>query len=245
MKMVILAGGQRSTISEEWEGLPKPMLQIGGRPILWHIMKHASLCGIHEFIVCGGYKIETIKDYFLDFYIYQSDIVVDTGKNTVEILNQSTEDWNVTIVDTGINTLPIERVKKVLDLVDEDFLVSYGDCLSDISFHDMEKFHKKEHGEMTVAVARPTGRKIPISFFEGDNVWGSSDDAWTSAGTFIIHRDCFSHVKAQGEIEDVLGQMTSAVYKHKGFYSTIETLRDKSAAEKMWADGRAPWMGVL
>ena len=104
MKMIILAGGQKSTISGEPEGMPKPMLSIGGRPLLWHIMKHASLCGIKEFIVCGGYKIDSIKDYFLDFYIYQSDIQVDTGRNTVKILDKNTEDWNVTVVDTGIKT---------------------------------------------------------------------------------------------------------------------------------------------
>ncbi len=245
MKMVILAGGQRSTISDEREGLPKPMLQIGGRPILWHIMKHASLCGIHEFIVCGGYKIEMIKDYFLDFYLYQSDIKVDTGKNTVEILDQNTEDWNVTIVDTGINTLPTQRVKRVMDILDDEFLISYGDCLSDISFHDMQSFHRKENKEITVAVARPTGRKIPISFFEGGNAWESGGEAWTSAGTFIVRRDYFSSVETQGDIEDALGKTTSAIYRHKGFYSTIETLRDKAAAEKMWANGQAPWMGIL
>ena len=116
MKMVILAGGQRSTISDESEGMPKPMLPIGGRPLLWHIMKHASLCGINDFIICGGYKIDVIKDYFLDFYIYQSDILVDTGNNTVKILNKNTENWNITIVDTGIKTLPIERIRKVLDI---------------------------------------------------------------------------------------------------------------------------------
>ena len=164
MKMIILAGGQKSTISGEPEGMPKPMLSIGGRPLLWHIMKHASLCGIKEFIVCGGYKIDSIKDYFLDFYIYQSDIQVDTGRNTVKILDKNTEDWNVTVVDTGIKTMPVERIKKVLDIAGEDFLISYGDCLYDISLERLQDVHKAEAKAITVAVARPSGRKMPLHF---------------------------------------------------------------------------------
>lgn len=244
MKMVILAGGRRSTITDEPEGMPKPMLPIGGRPMLWHIMKHASLCGVKEFVICGGYKVETIKDYFLDFYIYQSDIRVDTGKNTVEILNRNTEDWKVTIVDTGITSLPTERIKKVVDVVDEDFIVTYGDCLSDISLKEMLSLHKKDNNAMTVAVARPTGRKIPLHFFENDE-WEKSNEAWTSAGLFIINRSAFLNTGHEGDIEDVLSDVSVAVYRHNGFYSAIETLRDKAAAEEMWEQGSAPWMGVI
>lgn len=245
MKMVILAGGQRSTISDEPEGIPKPMLMIGDRPLLWHIMKHASLCGINEFVICGGYKVETIKEYFLDFYIYQSDIRVDTAKNTVEILDKITEKWDVTVVDTGIKTLPIERVKQTLDYVDEDFFVSYGDCLSDISLSKMESFHESGGKGITVAVARPTGRKMPVQFFESEKSWGDNDAAWASAGVFMMNKKLFGGMNTQGDIEDLIGEMPSTFYRHEGFYSTIETLRDKSAAEKMWERGDAPWMKVL
>lgn len=246
MKMIILAGGQRSTISEESEGMPKPMLPIGGRPLLWHIMKHASLCGINEFIICGGYKIDVIKDYFLDFYIYQSDILVNTGNNTVEILNKNTEDWKVTIVDTGIKTLPIERVKKVLDIAGEEFYITYGDCLSDVSLDRMQEVHKKEARDITVAVARPSGRKMPLHFMdETGKAMKNNDMAWTSAGLFMAKRNVFINSNSSGDIEDILSNSQSALYRHEGFFSTIETLRDKAAAEALWEQGDAPWMGIV
>lgn len=246
MKMIILAGGQRSTISEEPEGMPKPMLPIGGRPLLWHIMKHASLCGIHDFIICGGYKIDVIKDYFLDFYIYQSDILVNTGTNTVKILDKNTEDWNVTIVDTGIKTLPTERVKRVMDIAGDEFLITYGDCLSDISLNRMQDIHEKEAKDITVAVARPCGRKMPLHFMnEEETEWRSSDRAWTSAGLFLARKKMFVKNDYSGDIEDMLSYSSSAVYRHEGYFSTIETLRDKAAAETLWDKGSAPWMGVV
>ena len=245
MKMIILAGGQKSTISGEPEGMPKPMLSIGGRPLLWHIMKHASLCGIKEFIVCGGYKIDSIKDYFLDFYIYQSDIQVDTGNNTVKILDKNTEEWNVTVVDTGIKTMPVERIKKVLDIAGKEFLISYGDCLSDISLERLQAAHKKEAKSITVAVAKPSGRKMPLHFMREEAKWKISDKAWTSAGVFMAGKEAFTDECCKGDIEDMLSQSSTAVYRHEGFFSTIETLRDKAAAEEMWDKGIAPWMGIV
>lgn len=245
MKMIILAGGRKSTISEESEGMPKPMLPIGGRPLLWHIMKHASLCGIKEFIICGGYKIESIKDYFLDFYIYQSDIQVDTGSNTVKILDKNTEDWNVAVVNTSIKTMPVERIKKVLDIAGEEFLISYGDCLSDISLERLQDVHKAEAKSITAAVARPSGRKMPLHFMWEEAEWKSSDKAWTSAGVFIAGKEAFSGKGCRGDIEDMLSQSSTAVYRHEGFFNTIETLRDKAAAEEMWDKGIAPWMGIV
>ncbi|MCI8646731.1 MAG: NTP transferase domain-containing protein [Firmicutes bacterium] len=245
MKMIILAGGQKSTISEDSEGMPKPMLPIGGRPLLWHIMKHASLCGIKEFIVCGGYRIELIKDYFLDFYIYQSDIQVDTGSNTVTILNKNTEDWNVTVVDTGIKTMPVERIKKVLDITGEAFLISYGDCLSDISLEKLQEVHKAEAKSITAVVAKPSGRKGPVHFMEEEAEWKSSDKAWASAGIFMAGKEAFAGEGCKGDIEDMLSRSSTAVYRHEGFFNTIETLRDKAAAEEMWHRGIAPWMEIV
>ena len=246
MKMIILAGGQRSVISDEAEGMPKPMLNIGGRPLLWHIMKHASLCGIKEFIICGGYKIDVIKDYFLDFYIYQSDIQVDTGSNIVRILNRNTEEWNVTVVDTGIKTMPVERIKRVLNILGDEFLITYGDCLSDISLRRLEDTHRKEGKIITVAAARPSGRKTPLHFWgENNTEWKEIDSTWTSAGVFLAKKDAFSAENQNGDIEDILSESTTAIYRHEGFFSTIETLRDKTAAEEMWRNGEAPWMGVI
>lgn len=246
MKMIILAGGQRSAISDDAEGMPKPMINIGGRPLLWHIMKHASLCGIKEFIICGGYKIDVIKDYFLDFYIYQSDIQVDTGSNIVRILDKNTEEWKVTVVDTGIKTMPVERIKRVLDISGDEFLITYGDCLSDISLKSLEDVHRREDKLITVAVARPSGRKTPLHFIgESNNGWKENDSTWTSAGVFMARKSAFIREEQKGDIEDILSQSTTAIYRHKGFFNTIETLRDKSAAEELWENGRAPWMGVI
>lgn len=246
MKMIILAGGQRSAISDDAEGMPKPMLNIGGRPLLWHIMKHASLCGVKDFIICGGYKIEAIKDYFLDFYIYQSDIQVDTGRNIVRILDKNTEEWNVTVVDTGIKTMPVERIKRVLDMSGDEFFITYGDCLSDISLKKLEDVHRKEGKAITVAVARPSGRKMPLHFV-GENYaeWKEKDSTWTSAGVFLARKDAFSEETRNGDIEDILSKQATAIYRHEGFFNTIETLRDKTAAEEMWGNGKAPWMGVI
>lgn len=245
MKMIILAGGQRSTISDD-VGMPKPMLNIGGRPLLWHIMKHASLCGIKEFIICGGYKIDVIKDYFLDFYIYQSDIQVDTGSNIVRILDKNTEEWNVTVVDTGIKTMPVERIKRVLDIAGDEFLITYGDCLLDISLKNLEDTHRREGKLITVAVARPSGRKTPLHFIGGNSTeWKENESTWTSAGVFLARKDAFMEEMSNGDIEDILSQSTTAIYRHKGFFNTIETLRDKSAAEELWENGKAPWMGVV
>lgn len=246
MKMVILAGGHKSTISDEYVGMPKPMLPIGGRPLLWHIMKHASECGIHEFVVCGGYKVEQIKEYFLDFYIYQSDIQINTATNTVKILNNTTENWDVTVVDTGIESLPIERIKKVLNLAGDEFLITYGDCLSDISLEDMISFHRDEKREMTVAVARPSGRKVPLQYMVGnDENWKSNEAAFTSAGLFVAKKSAFENSAVGGDIEDLLSETPTSVYKHEGFFSSIETLRDKSSAEELWSKGCAPWIGTL
>lgn len=246
MKMIILAGGQRSTISEELEGMPKPMVNIGGRPLLWHIMKHASLCGINEFIVCGGYHIDMIKEYFLNFYIYQSDILVNTATNHVEILNKQTEDWQVSVVDTGIKTMPVERVKRVLDISGDSFLITYGDCLSNISLAKMSEAHKEGKKKITAAVARPSGRKMPLHIMWDDEAeWNRNDVAWTSAGVFLAEKSVFEEVDGDGDIEDILSRSSTGLYRHEGFFNTIETLRDKSAAEKMWEQGTAPWMGVL
>ncbi len=245
MKMVILAGGQRSTLSSEPEGLPKPMLPIGERPLLWHIMKHASICGIKDFVICGGYKVDYIKEYFLDYYIYQSDIRVNTGTNTVEILSRDSEDWDVSVVDTGVEAKPTERVKKVLSILEDDFILSYGDCISDISFDKLICQHENEKKDMTIAVARPTGRKIPLSFYEGREKWGSVDEAWTSSGTFVIHRDAFNKVTVKGDIEEAIPELTVSFYRHGGYYSSIETLRDKVAADEKWKEGIAPWMDTV
>ena len=145
MKVVILAGGAKSTISDEWEGIPKPMVEIGGRPLLWHIMKQYNYLGYKDFIICGGYKVNAIKNYFRDYYVYQSDITVDLSTNRIEIHKKVTEDWRVTIADTGVFSTTGQRVSRVEKYIDEDiFLVTYGDCLSDIDVNNLVDFSRKK-----------------------------------------------------------------------------------------------------
>lgn len=170
MKAIILAGGLPSTISDVKSGIPKPMAEIGGRPLLWHIMKLYSHYGFREFIVCGGYKVNIIKEYFKDFYIYQSDITVDLASNEITIHNKRTEDWKVTVVDTGVEATTSERILQVKEYVKgEDFFVTYGDCLSDMNLAEMLRCHKERKSFITMAVAKPAGRHSVLSI-RGDDV---------------------------------------------------------------------------
>ena len=168
MKVVILAGGMQSSISNEMEGIPKPMVDIGGKPLIWHIMKHFSQYGFTEFIVCGGYKVNKIKEYFMDFYIYESDITVDLQTNTVEIHKNKTEDWKVTVVDTGLFSATGQRVRMIENYVDGDFIVTYGDCLSDIDICRLVEYHCNEGKVATITMVKPSGRDelLPIDALE-------------------------------------------------------------------------------
>lgn len=246
MELVILAGGQKSTITGDDENVPKPMIDIGGRPLLWHIMKHASICGIKDFIICGGYKINIIKEYFQNFYVYQSDIAVNTRTNVVRVLKDYTEDWNVLVVDTGITSQPIERVKRALKYINgEQFLISYGDCLTDIPLEKLAKEFINSGKKFAISLAHPSGRKMPISYeFLGDSKI-YQNEIWTSAGIFAADKRYFAYVASDGDVEEILHNAKQAdtyFYKHDGYWNTIETLRDKTAAEKLWEKGNAPWI---
>ncbi len=238
MKLVILAGGLRSTIHDDFEGIPKPMVEIGGEPILWHIMKHYSSYGIKEFIVCGGYKINMIKDYFRDFYVYQSDITVDLAENTVIIHKKRTEDWQVTVVDTGTSNSPGGRIKRVREyLADEDFLVTYGDCLSDINVCEFIEKHKTESKLVTMMFAKPTGRNSLVE---------STGEAWTNGCTFIysnrIWSEVDSYITAGGfYLPFGVNEQERATYRHSTFWTPVETMRDKMELEHLWEAGNAPW----
>lgn len=254
MQAVILAGGQKSTISREQEGIPKPMVEIGGKPLLWHIMKNFSACGINDFIVCGGYKIEIIKDYFMDFYIYESDITVDLQKNTVEIHKKRTEDWKVTVVDTGLNTLTGGRIKEIERYVRGDyFIVTYGDCLSDIDFSEMYRQHIRNGKTATVAMARPMGRKELFAINEEDGLISSigndslNANAWVNANCYILGEKIFSYLWENCDIEkhlvrDLSKKNELSVYRHQGYWTTIETKRDLVEAETLWNQDIAPWI---
>lgn len=192
MKVIILAGGLPSTLIEEDEKMPKPMAEIGGRPMLWHIMKQYAHYGYNDFIICTGYKGEVIKDYFMNFYIYQSDITVDLQTNEVEIHRKQTEDWKVSIVDTGLQSSVMERLIMVRELAgDEPVLVAYGDCLSDIDIQEMIESHRRQQSLATVAIAHPTGRNEILALNEqgcyiGTKQGKKQKHSWVNACSMVL-----------------------------------------------------------
>lgn len=257
MKIVILAGGQQSTLNNDYEGIPKPMAEIAEKPILWHIMKSYSAQGYHDFIICGGYKINLIKDYFTDFYIYQSDITVDLSSNKVEIHKKVTENWNVTIINTGLYSTTGQRVSMIKDYVgEENFIVTYGDCLTDICLSDLEMAHKKSGKIATLVVTKPSGRNVLLPLdLEGnfcDDATGNqlseelNNNAWISAYTMVFQKKVFDYLIGNYDLEKQLFLRLSEkkqmiTYQHKGFWSAIETTRDRDRLEALWNIGKAPW----
>lgn len=262
MKIVILAGGQQSTLSIDREGIPKPMAEIGERPLLWHIMKMYAAYGLNDFIVCGGYKVNMIKEYFTDFYVYQSDITVDLQSNTIEIHKKVTEDWKVTVVNTGIDASAGERVAQIKEYLDnDDFIVTYGDCLSNINFSDLIKYHKKREILATLVVAKPSGRNMLLPLDKDGNytimddnsiVYGESptaltdENAWVNANVSVFKPAIFSYIEQNYDIEKGLFSMLAkerkmCTYKHPGFWTPVETTRDRDNLELLWKSGKAKW----
>lgn len=253
MKVVILAGGMQSTISNEQEGIPKPMAEIGEKPILWHIMKTFSAYGFRDFIICGGYKVNFIKDYFNDFYIYQSDITVDLLENTIEIHKKKTENWIVTVVDTGVNSTPSQRIIEVKDKIgEEDFIVVHGDCLSDIDIMAFVEKHKSSDAIATVAVAKPTGRNKILAISEDNKIQNSiefgkeENHAWVNACYQVFSKGIFLYLEKSTDIGELLFEQLARdhqlmVFQHEGFWSPIETKRDIVQLERLWMAKKAPW----
>lgn len=253
MKVVILAGGQQSTLSIG-EGIPKPMIEIGGKPLLWHIMKHFSGYGFSDFIICGGYRVDMIKNYFVDYYIYESDITVDLSLNTIEIHKKKTENWRVTVVDTGLNTTIGERILAVSDyLQDEPFIVTYGDCLSDIDMNLVVDTHYNQGKLVTLVMAKPQGRKQLLAIDEKGLLDYEKlspdviDAAWVDADCFVMNPDIFEYLRKDFELKDHVFRELSgigqvAAYKHEGYWVTVETKRDFVSAEQLWDENRAPWL---
>lgn len=257
MRAVILAGGLRSTISEEQEGIPKPMIKIGERPLLWHIMKHFSEYDIKEFIVCGGYRIDRIKEYFMNFHIYESDITVDLSNNTIEIHQKKTEDWKVTVVDTGLNTINGKRVKMIQPYIqEEDFVVVYGDCLSDMDIQELIRKHRSAEKIVTMSIAKPTGREklLPIIRNEGNLIFNSEkkqeQSAWINADCFVFSKEIFTYLTEDFDLErelltELSGENQIAIYEHQGYWNAIETKRDLLEVEQLWSTGKASWIKGL
>lgn len=253
MKVVILAGGMGSRISEESHLKPKPMIEIGGRPILWHIMKIYSYYGFNDFIICCGYKGHMIKEYFIDYYMNESDITVDLSNNDVEIHQNTSEPWKVTLVNTGLQTPTAGRIKQVLRYTgDEPFMMTYGDGVSDVNIPELLEFHKKMGKIVTITAARPAGRwgtiqvdsekHIVTQFKEKEKV----DQAFVNAGFAVFNPEVADYLDEEYMLETVPyerltadGQM--AAYQHEGFWYPMDTIRDRDYLESEWASGKAQW----
>lgn len=252
MKVVILAGGQKSAISNEQEGIPKPMAEIGGKPLLWHIMKSFSSYGLNDFIICGGYKVNMIKEYFMDYYIYQSDITVDLQTNKIEIHKNRTEDWRVTVVDTGLYSSTGQRVSRIQEYIEGDeFIVAHGDCLFDLDVKKMIAYHRERGRIATVAAARPTGRNEALDIGADGQIQkiqqnAALNEAWVNTGLYVLNRKAFDALQGNYSLEDLLTDYLAEkgeliTFKHNGFWTSVETYRDMVEMENLWNAGIAPW----
>lgn len=253
MKVVLLAGGFGTRISEESQFKPKPMIEIGGKPILWHIMKVFSFYGYNEFIICAGYKQEVIKRWFADYYIYNSDITFDfTQGDKLIVHNEHSEAWKVTVVDTGLNTLTggrIKRIKKFLD--NEPFLMTYGDGVSDVNIHELVECHKENHALATLTAVLPEGR-FGVMDIDGKRIKSfrekSKDDmGWINGGYMVLEPEVLNYIEGdhimfeREPLEKLALDGQLFCYKHKGFWQCMDTLRDKQRLEELWDKGKAPW----
>lgn len=253
MKVVILAGGFGTRISEEAQFKPKPMIEIGGMPILWHIMKLYSYYGFNEFIICAGYKQEIIKEWFGNYFLKTSDVTFDfTQGDKLIIHNRHSELWKVTVVDTGLNTMTGGRLKRIKNYVGEQaFLMTYGDGVSDVNIPEIIRHHKM-HGKLaTLTAVQPEGR-FGIMDIAGDNVLSfreknKSDMGWINGGFMILESTVLDYIKNDATsfekepLEELANEGELTNYKHYGFWQCMDTLRDKQNLEALWASGKAPW----
>ena len=254
MKAVILAGGFGSRLSEETQVRPKPMVEIGGKPILWHIMKIYAAHGITEFIVCCGYKGHMIKEYFANYFLYQADCRFDLKANRMEVLHNGVEPWNVTVIDTGENTMTGGRMKRVRKYIDDEtFCLTYGDGVSDVNVNDVIQFHRSHGACATLTAIQPPGRFGALTLASGQtHVHGfrekpGGDGAWVNGGFFVLEPAALDYIGGDSTVfereplEGLSRDGVLAAYKHSGFWQSMDTLRDKLYLEELWNSGKAPW----
>ena len=254
MKVVILAGGYGTRISEESHLRPKPMIEIGGQPILWHIMKYYSSFGYDEFIICAGYKQECIKDYFANYFLHCNDVTFDFKKQQQLIVhNNVAEPWSVTVVNTGLDTMTGGRVKRIKDYVgEEDFLLTYGDGVSDVPIDKVVELHKEQKKIVTMTAVQIGGRfgtleiksDLKVSSFAEKR---KEDGGWINGGFMVVSPKIFDRIEGDSTIfereplESLVEDEEIVAYKHGGFWQCMDTMRDKESLEKIWATGQAPW----
>jgi len=253
MKAVILAGGLGSRLSEETETKPKPMVEIGGRPILWHIMKMYSYYGINDFIVCLGYKGYKIKEYFFHYKLHLSDVTIDVGKNELTVHESFADAWRITLVETGDGTMTGGRLKRVRNYLgdDEDFCLTYGDGVSDVNIGKLIAFHKS-HGKLsTVTAVRPTAR-FGALVMDGNSVTRFeekplSEGGLINGGFFVLSPKVIDYIADDATLwekdpmERLAAEGQMQAFEHTGFWQAMDTLRDKNHLEDLWATGKAPW----
>lgn len=254
MKVVILAGGFGTRISEESHLIPKPMIEIGEKPILWHIMKLYASFGYNDFIICCGYKQYVIKEFFADYYLHMSDVTFDfTEENKMIVHNNNTEPWKVTLVDTGLNTMTGGRIKRVKDYIgDEPFMLTYGDGVADVNIEELVEFHKSNGKTATITAIQPGGRfgMLDIDDNEGVNCFkekSKDDGGWINGGFMVLNPEMVDYIendatvfeKAPLETVALEGQLQA--FRHHGFWQCMDTMRDKELLEKLWSSGQAPW----
>ena len=252
MKAVILAGGAGTRISEESDTRPKPMIEIGSKPILWHIMKMYSAHGVNEFIVCLGYRGYQIKEYFANYYLHTSDVTFDVAGGSMEVLQSSAEPWRVTLVDTGEETQTGGRLRRVLHHVgDEEFCFTYGDGLSAIDIGELIEFHRGQETLATVTAVQPPGRFGALQMDDG-RVRGfeekpHGDGGWINGGFFVLSPEVGRYIDGDATIwerepmERLAAEGQLAPYRYDGFWHPMDTLRDKRYLEELWESGAAPW----
>ena len=251
MKAVILAGGLGTRISEESHLRPKPMIEVGGRPILWHIMKIYGHHGITDFVICCGYKGYMIKEYFANYFLHMTDVTINLADNSMEVHNQSAEPWRVTLVDTGEDTQTGGRINRVAEHLKETFCLTYGDGVSDVDISNLIKFHKKQGCEATLTAIQPTGRfgglKIEANKVNNFREKPKGDNQWVNGGFMVCEPSVLSRLKndatvfEKGPLEGLAQDGELAVWHHNGFWQPMDTLRDKTALEELWSNGIAPW----
>lgn len=254
MKVVILAGGFGTRISEESHLKPKPMIEVGGRPILWHIMKIYSSHGFNDFVICLGYKAYSIKEYFAHYFLHESDVTFDFRTDNQRIVHTHTaEPWRVTLVDTGLETMTGGRVKRVAPYLDnEPFMLTYGDGVGDVNIRELVEFHKRSGRLATVTTTQPSGKFGALNLSDSDQVLSfqekpKGDGHWINAGFFVMQPEVIGYlgddscVLEKEPLERLAAGGELSAFKHHGFWQPMDTLRDKNLLEDLWKEGTAPW----
>ena len=251
MKAVILAGGQGTRISEETHLKPKPMIEIGGKPILWHILKTYSAYNINEFIICLGYKGYQIKEYFANYYLHESDLTIDIQKNSLEIHETKADPWKITLVDTGDDSMTGGRIKRISKYLDDTFCLTYGDGLADVNISQIISSHKKNNTLATLTAVQPQGKFGAVTIQDGkvktfeEKPKGNS--GWVNGGFFVLEPEVVDYIQGDDTMfeREPLQQLTKenqlSAYHHTGFWHPMDTLRDKNELEELWSKGNAPW----